>query len=173
MCTTFFQDGLQPRGLRGALASPILGWCTLSFDPHGDFLHTCSVSLDPRMGNTWPLDLLLKQGLALLCSAIIVILKWPQETKPSYFPCFCWFCFFFFFMKEKERVALLPGQAKQEHSRLAPEELCPRPGKWWCCSMAKLCPSLWARVLQHTRLLCPPLSPGVCSNSVRWVGDAI
>ena len=25
--------------------------------------------------------------------------------------------------------------------------------------------SLWLHVLQHTRLLCPPLSPGICSNS--------
>ena len=27
--------------------------------------------------------------------------------------------------------------------------------------------------LQHTRLLCPPLSPRVCSNSCHWVSDAI
>ena len=27
--------------------------------------------------------------------------------------------------------------------------------------------------LQHSRLLCPPLSPGVCSNSCPWVGDTI
>ena len=27
--------------------------------------------------------------------------------------------------------------------------------------------------LQHTRFLCPPLSPGVCSIHVHWVGDAI
>ena len=30
-----------------------------------------------------------------------------------------------------------------------------------CCSVTKSCPS----GLQHTRLLCPPLSPEVCSNS--------
>ena len=35
-----------------------------------------------------------------------------------------------------------------------------------CCSLSKLCPTLCGpRGLQHTRLLCPPLSPGVCSNS--------
>ena len=42
-----------------------------------------------------------------------------------------------------------------------------------CCSVTKLCPShvqivsnyLQPHGLQHTRLLCPPLSPGVCSNS--------
>ena len=30
-----------------------------------------------------------------------------------------------------------------------------------CCSVPKSCPSL---ELQHTRLLCPPVSPRVCSN---------
>ena len=36
----------------------------------------------------------------------------------------------------------------------------------FCCSVAKLCPDpLWPRGLQHARLLCPPLSPRVCSNS--------
>ena len=34
-----------------------------------------------------------------------------------------------------------------------------------CCSIAKLCPTLWLHGLQHTRLLCLPLSPRVCSNS--------
>ena len=30
-------------------------------------------------------------------------------------------------MEDKERVALLLCQGKGEHSRLAPQELCPRP----------------------------------------------
>ena len=36
-----------------------------------------------------------------------------------------------------------------------------------CCSVTKLCPTLWEPMdwLQHTRLPCPSLSPGVCSNS--------
>ena len=34
-----------------------------------------------------------------------------------------------------------------------------------CCSVAKLCLTLQPHVLQHTRLPCPSLSPGVCSNS--------
>ena len=34
-----------------------------------------------------------------------------------------------------------------------------------CCSVAKSCPTLWFHGLQHARLPCPPLSPGVCSNS--------
>ena len=39
-----------------------------------------------------------------------------------------------------------------------------------CCSVAKLCPPLcdstdWLQGLQHIRLLCPSLSPWVCSNS--------
>jgi len=33
------------------------------------------------------------------------------------------------------------------------------------CSVTKLCPPLWPHELPHTRLSCPSLSPGVCSNS--------
>ena len=32
--------------------------------------------------------------------------------------------------------------------------------------------SLWPHELQHTRLPCPSLSPGVCSNLCPWVSDA-
>ena len=34
-----------------------------------------------------------------------------------------------------------------------------------CCSVAKSCLTLWPHELQHTRLPCPSLSPGICSNS--------
>ena len=34
-----------------------------------------------------------------------------------------------------------------------------------CCSIAKLCSTLQSHGLQHTRLACRPLSPGVCSSS--------
>ena len=34
-----------------------------------------------------------------------------------------------------------------------------------CCSVAKSCPTLWLHGLQHPRLLCPPLSSRVSSNS--------
>ena len=40
-----------------------------------------------------------------------------------------------------------------------------------CCSVAKSCPTLRPDELQHAGLFCPPLSPGVCSNSsplTRW-----
>ena len=40
-----------------------------------------------------------------------------------------------------------------------------------CCSVAKSCPTLWPHGLQHARLLCPSLFPGVCSGSCplsRW-----
>ena len=40
-----------------------------------------------------------------------------------------------------------------------------------CCSVAKSCLTLQPHGLQHSRLLCPPLSPQVCSNSCplsRW-----
>ena len=32
-------------------------------------------------------------------------------------------------------------------------------------SVTKSCPTLWDPMDQHARLLCPPLSPGVCSHS--------
>ena len=40
----------------------------------------------------------------------------------------------------------------------------------FCCSVAKSCLTLRPHGLQYARLLCPPLSPGVCSNScpLRW-----
>ena len=44
------------------------------------------------------------------------------------------------------------------------------------CLVTKSCPSLWPHGLQHTRLLCPPLSPGVCSNlwpSSQWCHPTI
>ena len=34
-----------------------------------------------------------------------------------------------------------------------------------CCSVAKLCPTLWPHERQHARLLCPPLPPGIGSIS--------
>jgi len=36
---------------------------------------------------------------------------------------------------------------------------------YFCCSFAKSSPILWPHELQHARLPCPSLSPGVCSNS--------
>ena len=35
---------------------------------------------------------------------------------------------------------------------------------YFCCSVAKSSPVLWPHELQHARLPCPLLSPGVCSN---------
>ena len=40
-----------------------------------------------------------------------------------------------------------------------------------CCAVSKHYPTLWPRGLQHARLPCPSLSPGVCSSSCplsRW-----
>ena len=41
--------------------------------------------------------------------------------------------------------------------------------KWYCltccCSVIKSCLILWPHGLQHTRVLCPPLSPRHCSDS--------
>ena len=41
-----------------------------------------------------------------------------------------------------------------------------------CCSVTKSCLTL-RHGFYHTRLLCTPLSPGVCSNSCHSVDDAI
>ena len=37
------------------------------------------------------------------------------------------------------------------------------------CSVVKSCLTLWPHELQHTKLPCPSLSPGVCSNSAESV----
>ena len=45
-----------------------------------------------------------------------------------------------------------------------------------CCSAAKSCLTWWSHELQHTRLPCPSLSPGVGSNSCplsRWCHSTI
>ena len=34
-----------------------------------------------------------------------------------------------------------------------------------CCLVTQLCPTLWPHGLQHTRLPCPLLSSGLCSDS--------
>ena len=38
-------------------------------------------------------------------------------------------------------------------------------GQICCCSVTKSCPTFQPHDLQHARLPCPSLSPGVCSNS--------
>ena len=44
-------------------------------------------------------------------------------------------------------------------------QLLPRP----CyCSVAKSCPTLQSHGRQSARLPCPPLPPGLCSNSCPW-----
>ena len=91
VCATFFQDGFQPRGLWDhILASHIMGW-PLLFWPQGAFLHTCNVSLAPRMGNMWPPDQLLRQGLAHLCFYHDGYLKVPTGDKS-------WLFFLFWFL---------------------------------------------------------------------------
>ena len=55
---------------------------------------------------------------------------------------------------------------------------CSFPGGNWILiissfSHSVMSNSLQPHGLQHTRLPCPSLSPGVCSNSCHWVGDAI
>ena len=61
----------------------------------------------------------------------------------------------------------------EKREKQEPKDL--NPLKIWSfscyCSVAKSCPTLRPHELQHTRLPCPSLSPGVCSNSCplsRW-----
>ena len=42
-----------------------------------------------------------------------------------------------------------------------------------CCSVTKSCLTLWPYGLQHTRLICPPLSLRVCLCNVYLIGDNI
>ena len=55
----------------------------------------------------------------------------------------------------------------EKREKQEPKDL--NPLKIWSfscyCSVAKSCPTLRPHELQHTRLPCPSLSPGVCSNS--------
>ena len=63
---------------------------------------------------------------------------------------------------------LLPNAASCTHSALIyiSSILIHQIGLHSCsCSVAKLCPTLWPHELQHIRLPCPSLCPGVCSNS--------
>ena len=78
----------SPEAYGAALASHIMGWCPLLFDPQGAFLCMCSVFLAPRMGNMWPLDPFLKQGLAPLCSCHDCYLKVSTGDKAWLFTLF-------------------------------------------------------------------------------------
>ena len=63
-------------GVRG-LTSPIIGWHPLFFAPPRSI---CNVSLAPRIGDI-SLDLLLKQGLAPLCSCLDCYLQMSSGDK--------------------------------------------------------------------------------------------
>ena len=56
-------------------------WCPLPFDPWEAFPLLCSVSLAPRMGNMWCLDVYSNRVEPLFVPGITVILKCPQETE--------------------------------------------------------------------------------------------
>ena len=80
----------RPEAYGVALASHIMGWCPLLFDPQGAFLHMCNVSPAPRMGNVWPLDPLLKQGFVPLCSCHDCYLRAFSRDKAWLFTLFLW-----------------------------------------------------------------------------------
>ena len=50
-------------------------------------------------------------------------------------------------------------RAQWEFSKLGSSQI-----SWDCCSAAKWCLTLWPHGLHHTRLPCPSLSPGFCSD---------
>ena len=82
MCARLFSKmdvNAEAFGSKEALL--IMAWHPLTFDPLGAFLPMCNVSLAPRMGNTWPLDSLLKQGLVALCSCHDCYLKVSSGEK--------------------------------------------------------------------------------------------
>ena len=62
--------------------------------------------------------------------------------------------------KKKKRFLL---RVKLENSRWRTASIVCKPKR--CCSVVKLCLTLWPRGLQHTRLPCFSPSPGACSNS--------
>ena len=68
--------------------------------------------------------------------------------------------FFFFIIKKEERCV----SGSRRHFRASKLELFRGRAKEAAAN------SLWPRGLQHVRLLSPPLSPGVCSNSCRLPG---
>ena len=71
----------------GILASPIMGWCPLLFDPQGAFLRMCSVSLAPKDENyvtSWSFP----QGLAPLYHYHGYYLKVPTGDKVLLFTLF-------------------------------------------------------------------------------------
>ena len=95
-----FQDGLQPRGRWGGLGITNYGVVPPTIDPQGAFLHMCNVSFPQG----WPLDLLLKQGLALSVFAMTVLLKCPQVTKTGYLL----FLLLFLFPSANGRLVVYP-----------------------------------------------------------------
>ena len=62
--------------------------------------------------------------------------------------------FFFFFLTPFFQIFSWPHEKPVGFSHYARS-----------CSVAKSCPALQPHGLQHARLPCPPLSPGICSNS--------
>ena len=87
MCMQLFSKlDSSPETYVGALASHIMGWCPLLFDPQGAFLHLWNVSLAPRMGNIWCPDPLLKQGFSSVQSLSCVqlfVTPWISARQAS------------------------------------------------------------------------------------------
>ena len=95
MCVQLFPEmDASPEAYGTALASHIMGWCPLLFDPQGAFPVPVQCLPCPKEGKyvtTWSST---QMGFSLSVSAKTVIVKCPQETKPGYSPCSC--CYFYF-----------------------------------------------------------------------------
>ena len=86
VCNFFSKLDSSPETYVGALASHIMGWCPLLFDPQGAFLHLWNVSLAPRMWNIWCPDPLLKQGFSSVQSLSCVqlfVTPWISARQAS------------------------------------------------------------------------------------------
>ena len=61
---------------------------------------------------------------------------------------------------------LIPGLGLKELAPFGRDSPCGQgQSRWWCFSCSVVSDSLWLHRLQHTRLPCPSLSPGICSDS--------
>ena len=96
---SFFPRGIPAQRPMGSLDITSSGWCPLLFDPQRSFLCVFIVSLVPRMGKIWPLDLLVplcschqlplsvlrSQGLAIYPGSVVIpISKYKQEARCKY-----------------------------------------------------------------------------------------
>ena len=91
------------------------------------------------------------QMLAISITSTLQVKKQTQHDRVT-----CWLSY----TQWEAKLGLKPKPVPPEAAGLL---LCSAP--LTCCSVSKSCPTLWPHGLQHARLPCPSLSPGVCSDS--------